>query len=372
MAKTINGGETWTNVSAPTGAMVGSIAAPTADRVYVLGTDGTLQRSDNGGVSYKLLNTGTTTPPRGLTAVDANTVLLVGPVGVRRSTDGGDSFHAATANAVRQAGLFWFDEAGGAIVAYGTRAISSSSDGGNSWRKIRLPKGQRVSRVDFASVRTGYMLDQRGRVWKTTNAGGKWGLLNTAGARGYLIEFSDENNGYLAVLGHTFIGGVAAGDSNLLQTHDGGLSWRPQLLNLDQAVRWLDSAGGTDYALVGDSALYATKTNGYAGAPQTLVIHTKTRVLKEAGAISIGGKLTPADGGELVVISRFSRGAWLSQSAVVAANGSFATRWTNGSTSVYVAQVLGDADHAAAASKPLTVKVLPAKKAKPKKGTKGK
>jgi photosystem II stability/assembly factor-like uncharacterized protein len=363
LARTGNAGQTWANVSTPTTAEIRGIAAPTAERLFVLAADGTVQRSDNAGGSYKLLNTGTTAAPSGITAVDANTVLLAGPVGVRRSTDGGESFHASTANAVRQSGLAVFDRAGSALVVYGTRAIATSTDGGGSWRAIKAPKKLLIGDLDFVSAQTGFLLDQRGRLWKTTNAGRKWGLLNTAGTAGYLLDFTDAANGYMAGSPRGYIGGRAEGDTSVLRTSDGGLSWRPQLISLD-GVRALDSAGGTDYALAGDSALFASTTGGYAGAPQELSIRTTTRVLKKGGRISISGKLTPADGGETVVISQYVGGRWLSQGAVVAANGSFAARWTVRTTSVFVGQVLGDADHAAGGTRPLTVKVLPAKKAK--------
>ena len=363
LARTDNAGQTWANVSTPTTAEIRGIAAPTAERVFVLAADGTLQRSDNGGGSYKLLNTGTTAAPLAIAAVEANTVLLAGPVGVRRSTDGGDSFHASTANAVRQAGLVAFDRAGSAVVVYGSRAIASSTDGGSSWRAIKAPKKQRIRDLDFVSAQTGFLLDQLGRLWKTTNTGREWGLLNTAGTGGYLIDFTDDANGYMTGSARGYIGRNAEVDTSVLRTSDGGLSWRPQLVSLD-GIRALDSAGGTDYALGGEAALFATTTGGYAGAPQELSIRTQTRALKKGGRISISGKLTPADGGETVVISQYSDGRWLSQAMLVAANGSFASRWTVHFTSVFVAQVLGDADHAAAGTKPLTVKVSPPKKPK--------
>jgi photosystem II stability/assembly factor-like uncharacterized protein len=365
LAQTTDAGQTWSNVSTPTTVPIRGIAAPTAERVFVLATDGTVQRSDNGGRSYKLLSTGTTASPLGIVAVDANVVLLAGPIGVRRSTDGGETFHASTARAVRQAGLGAFDRAGAALVVYGGKAIGVSTDGGASWRAIKGPKKQAIREVDFVSPQTGFLLDLRGRLWKTTNAGRKWGLLNTAGTTGYLIDFTDAANGYMAATARSYIQGGPGADSNVLRTSDGGLSWRPQLVSLDE-LRAIESAGGTDYALVGESALFATTTGGSVGAPQALSIRTKTRVLKKAGRISVSGKLTPTDGGETAVVSRYVRGQWLSQSVPVAANGSFATRWDVRGTSVFVAQVLGDADHAGAGTKPLTVKVLPPKKKKSK------
>jgi photosystem II stability/assembly factor-like uncharacterized protein len=362
LARTINAGQTWANVSAPTASTITGIAAPTADRVFVLASDGTVQRSNNGGVSYRLLSTGTTAKPRAITALNANTVLLVGPIGVRRSKDGGETFRASTAKAVRGAGLGATDDAGGTVVVYGSKAIAVSSDGGNTWRAVKRPRKQAIRDLDFVSPKVGFLLDQRGRLWKTTNAGRKWGQLNTTGASGYLIEFADARDGYLAIPGG-FAQGPLVGI--VLRTSDGGSTWRPQLLNRE-VIRTVESAGGTDYALAGESALFATKSRGDVGSPQTLSIRTQSRVLRKSARISVSGRLSPADGGETVVIARYVGGQWQRQNALVASNGSFATRWTVGSTAVFVAQVLGDADHAATGTKPLIVTVTPEKKVKKK------
>ena len=71
------------------------------------------------------------------------------------------------------------------------------------------------------------------------------------------------------------------------------------------------------------------------------------------------GKLSPAEGGEQVVVSM--RGAklskWRQQTVTVAANGSFTTSWKVSATSYFVAQWSGDDTRAGDGSKLLTVKV---------------
>jgi hypothetical protein len=225
------------------------------------------------------------------------------------------------------------------------------------WRAVKPPKKQTVRDMDFVSARVGFLLDLRGRLWKTMNAGRKWVQVDTAGASGSLIEFADARSGYMT-LGTGYALRPLAG--MLLRTADGGLTWHPQLLNRD-VVRAVEAAGRTDYALSGEPALLATTSRGDAGAPQKLSIRTKTRVLRKPARISVSGRLTPADGGETVVVARYLGGRWQQQTALVASNGSFATRWTVGGTAVFVAQVLGDADHAGTGSRPLTV-TLKAKK----------
>ena len=57
------------------------------------------------------------------------------------------------------------------------------------------------------------------------------------------------------------------------------------------------------------------------------------------------------------MVSTFQGGRWIHKLATAASNGTFVTRWPIRSKAVFVAQVLGDADHRGAGTKPLTVSV---------------
>jgi hypothetical protein len=109
--------------------------------------------------------------------------------------------------------------------------------------------------------------------------------------------------------------------------------------------------------LAGESSLYATTSGGDVGAAQRLALSTKSRTLRKPARIVLNGSLSPADGGEEVVVAMRSGGDWSIQTAIVASNGTFVTRWGVAGTVVFVAQILGDADHAGAGTRPLTVKV---------------
>jgi hypothetical protein len=114
-----------------------------------------------------------------------------------------------------------------------------------------------------------------------------------------------------------------------------------------------------DFALGGGSTLYATTVRGDAGAPQALTLSTRRRSVRRGTQVVVGGRLTRADGGEEIVVARLAGGRWSVQVAQAASNGSFSTRWRLDRTSAFVAQVLGDADHAGAGTPPLTVTVVP-------------
>jgi hypothetical protein len=73
--------------------------------------------------------------------------------------------------------------------------------------------------------------------------------------------------------------------------------------------------------------------------------------------VLVSGRLSPADGGEEIVVSAFQSGRWIHKLATAASNGTFVTRWSVRSKTGFVAQVLGDADHRGAGTRPLTVRV---------------
>ena len=246
--------------------MIG-IAAPNAERVFVLASDGSLQRSDNGGTSYKLLNAGRL--PRAIVALDGERVLLIGPTRNRRSTDAGERFSSIAAKPVRSAVLHGAARAGSAVVAYGASRLLVSTNGGASWRVLKRPRKRTIRDASFVSAAVGYVLDARGSVWRTRNGGRNWVELESLGAsRAYRLAFTDARNGYVAVASFARQGG-----GFVLRTGDGGERWRPQLVSFEPLAA-VETAGGTAYALAGSSSLYATTSGGDVGAARTLSLST--------------------------------------------------------------------------------------------------
>jgi photosystem II stability/assembly factor-like uncharacterized protein len=347
LARTGDGGQSWSNVSPPTDSTVIGLAGAGPDRLYVLASDGTLQRSDNGGVSYRLLNP--SVRPMSIAALDADRLLLIGPRGVVRSTNGGETFQTVVRGTVLSAA----DMAPGAVVAYGARAAVFSTDAGARWRRIAVPRRRSIRDLDFATVRVGFVLDTRGALWRTANGGRSWQQLFTLGTSGgYALEFSSPLHGYVAIRS---FGGLR-GFGLVLRTSDGGRSWHPQLVSRSQ-LTGLESVGAIDHVLAGETSLFATSIGGDVGSPSRLVISTRQRTLRRPGRITVSGRLSPADGGEEIVVARLSAGRWTAQRAIAAANGGFVTRWRVDRSSLFVAQVLGDADHAGAGTPPLAVSV---------------
>jgi photosystem II stability/assembly factor-like uncharacterized protein len=369
LAKTTDGGKTWSTGNVPTTADLLDVSFPTTSVGFALDVDGGLFRTDNAGATWKTLGTGSTRRPRAVFAPDASSALVVGPRGIRRSVDAGETFDQVRASAVLRAQLgdVVAAHAGGAIFAWGPTTVVRSTDRGRSWSVLGLPgrstrerRALRVQQVAFASAKVGLLRDTARRIWRTANGGRAWTLLTAVGTQHIqgmavgsartatlvLDQFGNRNGGYL------------------LRSDDAGATWQPQFV-VDAAIapRGVVAGAGVDYLLAGDASLLFSTTGGVAGDPSELTVATKRRRLAKAGRITVTGRLRPAGGSAQVTVSAQRAGAdggWESQTVPVAANGTFVTGWrVPRGTTTFVAQWTGDFKSAGAGSRPLTVTVAP-------------
>jgi photosystem II stability/assembly factor-like uncharacterized protein len=359
VARTTDSGASWTRVGAPTSNGVVDVAFPTSDLGYAVDTDGAVFRTDNGGGSWAILGDAGDAPRAMTASGDGNTVMLVGPRGIRRSANGGANFDPVESPVVEKAELEDVDRTGdGVVYVNGKRTLAYSTNEGKAWKAMKRPGRSSILEVDFVDRKVGYVLAADGRVWRTANRGSSWVELLGVGQSGYEIAFGDTQNGYIAL---SSFGGVNAGW--VLHTSDGGASWRPQLISKSSigsgAGPLAAAPGGAAYALVGGSEMKATGNGGDAAAPSTLTLSTKTPRLPRKAKVRLDGKLAPAaPGARVEVIMRDSVSGRLSrQVATVRSDGTFVTNWTVRRTAHFVAQWAGDADRNSDGSPPLRVMV---------------
>jgi len=368
LAKTSDGGRTWsTEGNVPTSADLRDVSFPTATDGYALDVDGGLFHTTSGGRSWETLGTGSTRHPRAVVAPDADTVLVVGPRGIRRSVDAGATFEQLRSRAVLRARLdaAVSAHAGEAVFAWGSGALVRSTDGGRRWTALPRPGRVQIAQIAFANSRVGLLLDTSGRVWRTANSGSRWSILASVGAREVvgltvdgprtatlvLSSFADQAGGYL------------------LRSDDAGATWQPQFV-VSEGIggRGVAAGNGVDYLLGGNADLLYSTTGGVAGDPSELQLTTKRRRLPRAGRITVTGRLQPAGASAQVTVSALvPGGTWSHQTVPVASNGRFVTAWrVPRGTTTFVAQWTGDFASAGAGSRPLTVTVVPGPSPKPR------
>lgn len=355
LARTTDSGATWTrlNVSTSGNVVDASFLSPTVG--YALDSTGAALKTDDGAASWQILTTGTQAKPNALVAFDANQVLLIGPTGLRRSTNGGGEFSGVKGKASRSARLSDYDRAGSSTFAYGAKALISSTNNGKSWKKVKRPPRASLGTVDFVSKRLGFAVTTKGALWQTRNGGRRWSrLLGTGYAHPnsdvFDVSFSSARSGWFVAnsFGET---GIA------LRTSDGGKTWRPQVVTEQPIFGIVATGDKTGLLHTYGENLFATTTGGDAGTPTTLKLKANKRQVKKRTRVKVTGKLTPAEGAERVTVSAFDGRRWRKATETVASNGTFTTTWRVSRTSYFVAQWAGDDDRAGDGTTALVVKV---------------
>lgn len=358
VAGTSDGGRTWHLVGSAGAQDLTDVSFGTAKLGYALDLPGHVLRTTDGGVTWRRLTTGFPAGPQAVLALGSRVVLLIGPHRILRSRNGGRTFTTARGSAAREAKLFEIDRAGRALVAYGSRRIAMSVDGGRSWKRVRRPRHALVAAVDFATARTGFLLEQDGRLWRTDTRGRGWhdlpgtgtddgtGLAFSSPKRGYLTlsKFGDDRKGYL------------------LRTSDGGRTWRPQLVTTSSIdPDGIAARGATDFALTADGSLFFTTSGGDEGRPSGVTLSTPRRHLRGRHTIHVTGTVRGAAPGSTVLVSRRFRGdsGWDHRSAALGTDGRFTTTWLVTRSTTFVAQWKGDDDQAGGGSRPVRVIVRP-------------
>ena len=355
LARTVDGGKSWTPIGVSTADDVFDVSFPTLSTGFALDSSGTALRTDNAGDTWRILNTGTTARSQSVLALDRRRVLLIGPRGIRRSTNGGQQFSAVRTATVRRAELWDVDRAGGAVFAFGRTALVISTNGGVGWKALRRPRGA-IREVDFTSARAGYLLQDSGSLFTTRNRGRRWTEVLSLGS----------NSGAEMAFGTTGSGFIAADvadprGAGVLRTTDGGRSWQPQLITPAPLTDLAASGKGGGFALQSteENRLFGTDSGGVAGTASKLSLNPNARRVRRGGRVRITGRLRPAQGGEFVIVARRTGTRWVRRPVRVASNGAFTASFNLTATSHFVAQWRGDDARRGDGTPALTVVVGP-------------
>ncbi len=340
-----------------------------AERGYVLqGGDRLLRTTDNGR-SWKIESTGAPSSVGLVVTPNDTTVLLFGGFGIRRATDGG-AFEAVTGKLVNKIKPQGARSLGGRVVVWEAKKGKPvlSSDGGETWKAITLPKG--ITRTsDLRPLPgKGLLLEASGRVFRSSNdTGKKWTEITSIGGRTGGI-----NARITAASSTEFFTGVEEEwpFPVVLHSADAGKTWTPQAVGAaGTEITSLVSYGPkTAFALsssnsIGENAIFSTSTGGSRGEATKLSLDkTKGKLGRSGGKVQITGQLSGGLGGEVVhvAIRKVGGSTWLSSNVIVGANGggTFTASIKAGKGKyVAVAQWAGDSGRAGTATpaKPIAI-----------------
>jgi photosystem II stability/assembly factor-like uncharacterized protein len=356
MARTTDAGASFKPIVTYASAPILDAAFPTEKRGYVLDTRNELTRSDDGGITWRVLDLAGA-HPSALYSPNEKTLLLVGAKGIRRSVDAGISFQTIGKGKFRKLKFAGADKAGNAIVIYGSSNIAVSKDEGATWTLIRKTKKiKTIKLLDFADANHGFLTDQNGELWVTSNGGKKWLRDEDTGFNTIRsLALTDSKHGY-----------IADGSGSVYVTADGGKTWSQQspFLNKTPVSTLLAvlSSKGAILVIPGTNRILATSTFGQIGTPSTLKIKSSKAKVKKNKEFTVSGTLSPAQGGEQVTVLERQTDAkggtkWIKQTVTVSLGGTFTTTWKISKASVFVARWAGDATHDGDGADPVIVKL---------------
>jgi photosystem II stability/assembly factor-like uncharacterized protein len=208
-------GTTWNNILL---GEITSLSFVSSTTGYAAGDNGVVYKTADGGFTWNLLTTGTSTKLRALHFYNENIGAAAGESGVIIVTNNGGATWTSPSSgtSVRLMSVFFNTSTTGYI---GGRdgVLRKTTDSGNTWTTVNAGLTEDISSIFFVDANTGFMAEEE-ILRKTTDGGNTWNPLTTGNANEINdIYFLSSNEGY-----------AVGAFGTILKTLDGGATWNPE------------------------------------------------------------------------------------------------------------------------------------------------
>ena len=245
--KTTDGGETFAAQALPTSNPLHAISCPVAEVCYAVGDFGTFLKTADGGETWSettLGNRADTPQLNGVFAQSAERVVVVGRDGfLRRTKDGGAHFFPPAARTLADLYSVYFSNASTGFIGGNNGAFLVSQDGGESWSpRGALRDAGALRSIGGDGEETLYAVGDA--VHTSADGGASFVRRNTAGLdSGYRsVAVRSASRAYLV-----------AATGSVFKTEDGGVSWSPAFSREGVLLRDIVCPGGAYCLAVGGS-----------------------------------------------------------------------------------------------------------------------
>ena len=234
---------------------------------WVAGTSGTLLYTQDGGINWRLQESGTQQDLRGIAFVNEQIGWVVGNGGTILSTkNGGQNWESQESAVGPLHKVFFLDEKEGWIGGDGGTLLYTK-DGGKKWEKKNLGTFWPIAGIHFMNSKTGWVLEG-GKIHRTTDGGAQWKTtllpLPDLPPSGFMKRVIPREERTYSGRGGVFFfnekKGWAAMQSNaVFYTEDGGATWeRKDLAFWVSSIAFADGKNGC----VGSSTILCTEDGG--------------------------------------------------------------------------------------------------------------
>ena len=217
--KTIDGGSTWKSQTSGTSNVLYSVFFLNDMTGWIVGQYGTILNTINGGEEWHDQNSGTTNNLQSVFFVNDQTGWTVGRYGtILKTTNGSVNWQPQISGTNSWLySLHFIDMHNGwAVGSNGT--ILYTSDGGVNWDPQISGTSNYLSSVYFYDLKIGWIVGSNGTILRTTDGGENWMLINSNTTEWLKsVCFADTETGW-----------AVGTDGVLIMTLDGGKSWSPR------------------------------------------------------------------------------------------------------------------------------------------------
>ena len=211
---TTNGGTSWSAQTSGTSRFLRDVYFSDATHGVIVGESGLILRTTDG-TAWSPQTSGTVQHLVHVHFVDNNVGIATGQGGViLRTIDGGVSRTAQTSGtSVEVPGAYLLDGDTGIVVGFGG-TILRTTNGGSSWSSVAVPGFTSDLRSVHFSGANGVAVSIGGRILKSTNSGQSWNEVSSGTANDlYAVKFIDANIVY------------AVGTASVRVSSDRGSTW---------------------------------------------------------------------------------------------------------------------------------------------------
>ena len=216
IAKTTDGGESWSSIIIDSIALT-RVIFTNASTGYCVGGHGSILKTDDKGVNWYKLHSGTSNDLFHVCFPDFNTGYVLGRYGTfLKTTDGGATWLTLSISLNRNITDIIFPTTDiGYIYDYKNNALLKTSDGGYSWNELAFPSDFKARFLYFYDSTYGFFAGSDGDLLKTTDGGLTWNYSHLFSCGTIeAIFFTDKKTGYLATM-----------EGNIFKTTNGGVGF---------------------------------------------------------------------------------------------------------------------------------------------------
>jgi len=266
-ASSILQAQDWNQQTSGTGENLHDIFFINQDIGWVVGNDGVIRKTLDGGDTWTGSSSGVIWDLRGVYFQNATRGWAVGKEGTLLiTTDGGTSWSSTNNSGVTEhirSVYFASDNNGWVVGDNGTNL--QSTDNGVTWSTGSLPGNLAFSDIYFKNATTGWVTSKLGSIYRTTDGGDTWEESSAGSNDLTAVHFIDASTGWASTIVDTII----------YKSTDGGANWTAQDISGEGNLNGVFAVSSTEVWGVGNK-MTCIKTDDGGNAWNEVVVDNST------------------------------------------------------------------------------------------------